>query len=249
MGSRSNDPSTTRVGASAGRRALAFLALAAMATTVFVTLVGLVLHPYLILATSASLALVVAGVVLIARTKGWQEAPRRRDRDRRCRRLDLDPRGRGRDRLRDRARARDRGIHAPGSAGAPTSAVPPSPACGDDPAQAVHPDEPAIRRRQGGQVPARHEGEGGGRRGPKPGSGNGCRGDAPTSRRGWRRPARRCRGRRNPGARREDRGRARPADRLHPRGHQEPLRPRPRAGPEGSEPGARGARRRWRGGS
>ena len=70
VGSRSNDPSTTRVGASAGRRALAFLALAAMATTVFVTLVGLVLHPYLILATSASLALVVAGVVLIARTKG-----------------------------------------------------------------------------------------------------------------------------------------------------------------------------------
>ncbi len=70
VGSRSNDPSTTRVGASAGRRALAFLALAAMATTVFVTLAGLVLHPYLILATSASLALVVAGVVLIARTKG-----------------------------------------------------------------------------------------------------------------------------------------------------------------------------------
>jgi diacylglycerol kinase family enzyme len=70
VGSRTGDPSTTRVGASAGRRALAFLALAVMAATVFVTLLGLVLHPYLILATSASLALVVAGVVLIARTKG-----------------------------------------------------------------------------------------------------------------------------------------------------------------------------------
>ena len=67
---RSDDPSTTPVGAPAGRRALAFLALAAMATTVFVTLLGLVLHPYLILATSVSLALVVAGLVLIVSKKG-----------------------------------------------------------------------------------------------------------------------------------------------------------------------------------
>jgi diacylglycerol kinase family enzyme len=65
---RSDDPSLAK--ASPGRRASAFLALAAMATTAIVTLFGLVLHPYLILATSASLALVVAGVVLIARTKG-----------------------------------------------------------------------------------------------------------------------------------------------------------------------------------
>jgi len=67
---RPDEPSTTPVGAPAGRRALAFLALAAMATTVFVTLLGLVLHPYLILATSVSLALVVAGLVLIVSKKG-----------------------------------------------------------------------------------------------------------------------------------------------------------------------------------
>jgi len=67
---RSDDPSTTPVGAPAGRRALAFLALAAIATTVLVTLIGLALHPFVILVTSAALALVVAGLILVVTTPG-----------------------------------------------------------------------------------------------------------------------------------------------------------------------------------
>jgi diacylglycerol kinase family enzyme len=49
---------------------MAFVALAAMATTVLVTVLGLVLHPFVILVTSAALALVVSGLILVVTTRG-----------------------------------------------------------------------------------------------------------------------------------------------------------------------------------
>jgi diacylglycerol kinase family enzyme len=67
---RSNDQSAAKVRPNAGRRAMASAALAAMATTVFVTVLGLVLHPFVILVTLAALALVVSGLVLVVTTRG-----------------------------------------------------------------------------------------------------------------------------------------------------------------------------------
>jgi hypothetical protein len=67
MGLRSNDPSTD---IHKRRRVMAFVALATMAITVVITLAGLALHPYVILVSSAAIALIVAGVVLIITTRG-----------------------------------------------------------------------------------------------------------------------------------------------------------------------------------
>jgi diacylglycerol kinase family enzyme len=70
MDPRSNDPSTDEVGTSLGRRAIAFLALAAMATTVLIALVGLTLHPFVIVLSSVAVALALGGVILIVTTAG-----------------------------------------------------------------------------------------------------------------------------------------------------------------------------------
>lgn len=67
MAGGSNAPSTST---DLGRRVLAFVALAFMGVTILITIVGLILHPYVILITSAAVALVVAGVVIIATTRG-----------------------------------------------------------------------------------------------------------------------------------------------------------------------------------
>jgi diacylglycerol kinase family enzyme len=67
MGLRSNDPSAN---IHMRRRVMAFVALATMVTTALITLAGLAIHPYVILISSAAIALVVAGVVLIITKPG-----------------------------------------------------------------------------------------------------------------------------------------------------------------------------------
>ncbi len=70
MDPRPNDPSTDAVTISSGRRVIAFLALAAMATTVVIGLLGLTLHPLVILLSSVAVGLAVGGVILIVTTAG-----------------------------------------------------------------------------------------------------------------------------------------------------------------------------------
>src|SRR3954451_392760 len=68
MGLRSRDPSTDEVDTSIGRRAMALASLAAIAATLVIALLGLILHPYVILISSAAVALVVAGLILVVTT-------------------------------------------------------------------------------------------------------------------------------------------------------------------------------------
>jgi len=63
----SNDPSSS---IHLRRRVMAFVALATMAVTVVITLAGLALHPYVVLISSAAVALIVAGVILVVTTRG-----------------------------------------------------------------------------------------------------------------------------------------------------------------------------------
>ena len=67
MGLRSNGASTE---IHLRRRVMAFGSLLTVATTLVITLVGLAIHPYVILVTAAAVALVVAGVVLVLTTSG-----------------------------------------------------------------------------------------------------------------------------------------------------------------------------------
>src|SRR5262245_25777361 len=69
MGPRA-DPSAGEARPGAGRRVTAFVALATMAMTIVITLVGLTLHPYVALIAAAALALVAAGVVLFVTRPG-----------------------------------------------------------------------------------------------------------------------------------------------------------------------------------
>jgi diacylglycerol kinase family enzyme len=72
MGSRSDAPPRRSADATTGRRVTAGIALAAMAATAVVALVGLTLHPAVILLSTVAVALVVAGVVLVVTTPGIQ---------------------------------------------------------------------------------------------------------------------------------------------------------------------------------
>jgi diacylglycerol kinase family enzyme len=70
MGPRSGDASERERRVDTGRRVLALAALAAMAATIVIALVGLVLHPLVIALSSVAAALVVEGVILIVTTAG-----------------------------------------------------------------------------------------------------------------------------------------------------------------------------------
>jgi len=70
MDLRSDDTSANTVERGAGRRVLALFALGVMAATVLIAVLGLILHPLVIVWSSAAVALVVAGVVLLVTTPG-----------------------------------------------------------------------------------------------------------------------------------------------------------------------------------
>ncbi len=70
MASRSNTPSTDAARTDPGPRAMALFALGAMGATVVIAVLGLILHPLVILWSSAAVALVVAGVILIVTAPG-----------------------------------------------------------------------------------------------------------------------------------------------------------------------------------
>src|SRR5689334_25155043 len=70
MDLRSDDTSAKTVERGAGRRVLALFALGVMAATVLIAVLGLILHPLVIVWSSAAVALVVAGIVLLVTTPG-----------------------------------------------------------------------------------------------------------------------------------------------------------------------------------
>ena len=70
MGSRSDAPPRRSARTATGRRVTACIALGVMAATAVVALVGLILHPAVILLSTVAVALAVAGVILIVTAPG-----------------------------------------------------------------------------------------------------------------------------------------------------------------------------------
>jgi diacylglycerol kinase family enzyme len=70
MGPRTNDPTTDEIRTGTGGRAIAFVALLAMAATVVIGLLGLILHPLIIALSSVGVVVLVAGAIVLVTTPG-----------------------------------------------------------------------------------------------------------------------------------------------------------------------------------
>src|SRR3954451_14812424 len=70
MGPRTNDPTTDEIRTGTGGRAIAFVALLAMAATVVIGLLGLILHPLIIALSSVGVVVLVAGAIVLVMTPG-----------------------------------------------------------------------------------------------------------------------------------------------------------------------------------